>query len=97
MSPGVNLERGKQSERVGEHADENKFAYLNAGTRHLVPSAGGSIPSKNLLGSVAAPDGIINAGSSPDGGTSEFCPGVVVDRLAALDCKNLLFVFPFTQ
>ena len=71
---------------------------MNAGTRHLVPSAGNSIPSKNLLGIVAAPDGIINAGSSPDGGTREFCPVViVVDRLAALDCKNLLFVFPFTQ
>ena len=62
-------------------------AYLNAGTRHLVPSAGASIPSVNLLRSVAAPDRIIDAGSSPDGGTREFCPGVVVviplvDRLA---------------
>jgi len=64
-----------------------KIAYLNAGTRHLVPSAGSGIPSENLLGSVAAPDGIINAGSSPDGGTRKFCPGIVlvvplVDRLA---------------
>jgi len=51
---------------------------LNAGARHLIPVAGGSIPSVNHLGSVAAPDGIINAGSSPNGVTREFCPGVVV-------------------
>ena len=57
---------------------KKKFAYLNAGARHLDPIAGGSIPSENLLGSVAAPDGIINAGSSPDAGTSELCPAVVV-------------------
>ena len=67
---------------------ENKsIAYLNAGAGHPVPLASGSIPSVNLLSSVAAPDGIINAGSSPDGGTREFGPGVVVvvplvDRLA---------------
>jgi hypothetical protein len=65
----------------------SKIAYLNAGARHIVPIPGGSIPSVNLLGSVAAPDGIINAGSSPDGGAREFCPGVVVvvpsvDRMA---------------
>jgi len=60
---------------------------LNAGARHLVPIAGGSIPSVNLLGSVAAPDGMINASSSPDGDTREIYPGVVVvvplvDRVA---------------
>jgi hypothetical protein len=51
---------------------------LNAGARHKIPIAGGSIPSENLLASIAAPDGIINAGSSPDGGTREFRPGVIV-------------------
>jgi len=88
ISPGVNLEGGKRSETVGEHADQKKIAYLNAVVaRHIVPIPGGSIPSENLLGSVAAPHGIINAGSSPDGGARESRPGVVVvvpsvDRLA---------------
>ena len=54
------------------------IAYLNAGTRHRVPSAGGSIQSPNLMERVAAPDGIINAGSSPDGNTRDVCPRVVV-------------------
>ena len=60
---------------------------MNAGTGHPVPLVDGRIPSVNLLAGVAAPDGIINAGSSPDGGTREFRPGIVVvvpsvDRLA---------------
>jgi hypothetical protein len=72
---------------VGERADKNKIAYLNAGARHPVPIAGGSIPSENRLDRVATPDGTISAGSSPDGGTREFFPGIVagvplVDRLA---------------
>ena len=55
-----------------------KIAYLNAGTGHPIPLADGRIPSVNLLARVAAPHGIINAGRSPDGGTREFRPGVVV-------------------
>jgi hypothetical protein len=65
---------------------KKKFACLNAGARNLVPLA---IPSVNLLGSVAGPDGVINAGSRPDAGNRarECCPGVVLfvpleDRLA---------------
>jgi hypothetical protein len=64
---------------------QKKIAYLNAGTRNLVPLA---IPSVNLLGSVAGPNGVINAGR-PDAGNRarECCPGVVLfvpleDRLA---------------
>ncbi len=89
MSPGVNLiviERGKY---MSMQTNQMKFlfAYLNAGTGHLVPSVFGGVPSEYLLGSVAAPDGIINASSSPDGGTREFSPSIVVivplvDRLA---------------
>ena len=63
------------TERVGEPQacrQKNQIAYLNAGTRHLVPIAAGSIPPENLLGSVSAPDGIINPGSSLDGATREF-------------------------
>ena len=57
---------------------------MNAGARNLVPIA---IPSVNLLGRVAGPDGMINAGRSPDAGTREIGPGIVVvvplvDRLA---------------
>ena len=51
---------------------------MNAGTGHPVPLVDGSIPSVNLLARVAAPHGIINAGRSPDGGTRELRPGVVV-------------------
>jgi len=89
-SKRLSRKRKAITERVGEREHrENKAknAYLNAGTRHLVPSAGGSIPSVNLLGTVAAPDGIINASGGPHGGTGEFIPGVVVvvplvDRVA---------------
>ena len=88
VSPGVNLERGKAiTERVGERP--KKISYLRASTRYLVPFAGGNIPSENSLASAAAPDGIIDAGRSPNGGTRECYParGVVivvplVDRLA---------------
>ena len=85
ISPGVNL---KQSQtRLVSVLTNKKVTYLNAGTGHPVPFVGGSIPSVNLLAGVAAPDGIINAGSSPDGSTREFRPGIVVvvpsvDRLA---------------
>ena len=90
VSPGVNLEGGNRSQRRYVSMQTKFFfknTYLNAGAGHIVPIAGGSIPSENPLGSVAAPDGIINAGSSPDGGTRKLCPGVVVvvhseDRLA---------------
>ena len=90
MSPGVDLEIGKQSRNGylgGRAGKKMEIGYLNTGTRYTVPSAGGSIPPENLLGSVAAPDRIINACSSPDRGPGEFCPGVVVvvplvDRLA---------------
>jgi hypothetical protein len=65
---------------------KKQIAYLNAGARNPVPLA---IPSVNLLRSVAGPDGMINAGSSPDAGNRarECFPGVVLfvpleDRLA---------------
>jgi hypothetical protein len=74
MSPGVNLERGESACR--KH--KIKLHYLNAGTRHPVPSIGSSIPSVNLVGTVAAPHGIIDAGSNPYGSTRDESPGVVV-------------------
>jgi len=82
MSPGVNLEKGEQPQRrqvsVRATIKNYNIAYLNAGTRNLVPIVSGGVPSVNILGGVAAPDGIINAGSSPDGGTREVLPAVVV-------------------
>ena len=90
MSPGVNLivtERGMYMSMQSNQTKERENIYLNAGSRHPVPPFFGGIPSEYLLGSIAAPDGIIYARSSPDGRTREFSPSIVVivplvDRLA---------------